>query len=97
VTAVGGLGWALWIFRILIFDFRFGGRRRGDAVRAEAGRWLGKLRKAEGGVRNGEARGCAVVADLQRLRFGARETWGNPVEIFRRARQGAKGRWATTT
>ena len=32
-------------------------------------------------------RGPPVVADLQRLRFGARETWSKPEQVFRRAKQ----------
>jgi len=84
VAAVGLLGWAVWNFRNWIFEFRFGSeRRKGDAVRSEAGRWLGRMARAES---RSATEAPMVVADLQRLRYGAKETWGNTAEIFRRAR-----------
>jgi hypothetical protein len=58
-----------------------GGGRKGDPVRREAGRWLGRL--------DGPP---ALVADLQRLRYGPRPTWPRPMEVFTRARQSARGR-----
>ncbi len=102
LTAALGLGWAAWNFRVWIFDFRFGGSRaRVDAVRVEAGRWLQRLRRAEGGRQSGgdvglalreNAERAAVVAALQRLRFGARETWGDAAGVFRRARRAVRRR-----
>ena len=55
-----------------------------DPVRREAGRWLTRLRAAAG--RSG-AEPPEVVADLQRLRFGRRETWPEPGRVFQRARR----------
>ncbi|ACB77874.1 transglutaminaseTgpA domain-containing protein [Opitutus terrae] len=84
LVAVVGLRWAARNFRFSIFDFRF--RRRGqnwDVVRAEAGRWLTRIAQAERRV--GET--MQVVAALERLRFGARETWPEPRKIFARARK----------
>jgi len=46
------------------------------------------LPSAGGGVRSGEVE--SVVAELQRLRYGRRETWAEPKGVFRRARQVAK-------
>jgi transglutaminase-like putative cysteine protease len=92
VVALAGAVWAARNFRFSVFDFRFAGaKRRGDAVRAEAGRWLRRLRavratraeKGEGRKEKEEG----VFAELQRLRFGAGETWREPREIFREARR----------
>jgi hypothetical protein len=69
------------------FRFHWGGRPRArgrpDPVRREAGRWLRRFagENAAGGPP------VAVVVELQRLRFGARETWPHPDEVFRRARR----------
>jgi transglutaminase-like putative cysteine protease len=59
-------------------------RRRGefDPVRHAAGRWLRRL--AEGGAL--QADGGRVRADLERLRYGPRETWPEPEAVFKRAR-----------
>jgi len=84
VAAIAGAVWSAANFRVLILDFRFGKKaRRGDAVRAEAGRWLRRL--ADERIASADRDG--VVAELQRLRFGARETWGNAAGVFRRARR----------
>ncbi|HET7534850.1 MAG TPA: DUF3488 and transglutaminase-like domain-containing protein [Candidatus Didemnitutus sp.] len=63
-----------------------------DPIRQEAGAWLARLRKAEDGVRKTEDRGQStehgeVTADLQRLRYGRRETWPEPHAVFRLARR----------
>ncbi len=57
------------------------GGRKGDPVRREAGRWLTRL--------DGPP---ALVADLQRLRYGPRPTWPRPMDVFTRARQAARSR-----
>ncbi|MDO8539059.1 MAG: DUF3488 and transglutaminase-like domain-containing protein [Opitutaceae bacterium] len=77
-----------------------GGGRGGDPVRREASQWLRQIAAAEvrrGALDAGRANGpagpgrpdvfAAVVRELQRLRFGARETWPSPHAVFRRARQ----------
>jgi transglutaminase-like putative cysteine protease len=85
-----GMGW--WMYA-------HGGRvwreltmRRGphgaDPVRMEAGRWLRQL--ADAGARTPADE--SVVAELQRLRFGARDSWPRPEKVFRRARQAARER-----
>jgi hypothetical protein len=57
-----------------------------DPVRQAAGRWLGRLRGAsEDRGRSAEDR--QVVSELQRLRYGRRETWPEPRAVFRRAKQ----------
>lgn len=96
VVVVGG-GWGLWSLRGWMRDFRWGrGAARVDVVRAEAGRWLERLRNAEGGMRKvaiedgGAREWAAVKAELLRLRFGARETWGDAAEIFRCARRAVR-------
>lgn len=85
VVATAGGAWALWVFGGAgVFRWRFSSRRKhGDAVRREAGRWLAKLADA-GGVDGRDER--ELTAQLQRLRYGARETWPEPVGVFRRAR-----------
>lgn len=93
VASVAGiaalLGLMVWIWR------EFGrawwrwlshgrGARREDPMRREAARWLAKLTdaRATGGRADPE-----VLADLQRIRFGARATWSEPERVFRRARR----------
>ncbi len=53
---------------------------RFDPVRREAGRWLRRI-----GAASPES--TAVRAELERLRYGRRETWPEPRGVFRRARQ----------
>jgi hypothetical protein len=55
--------------------------RHDDPVRVDAGRWLARL-----AVERRTAEAAAVVAELQRLRFGARATWPEPKRVFRSAR-----------
>jgi transglutaminase-like putative cysteine protease len=55
--------------------------RKVDPVRREAGRWLVRL--------DGPP---ALVADLQRLRYGPAPTWPRPADVFRKARQAAGSR-----
>jgi hypothetical protein len=96
------LGWALWQFGQWGW-VRWQLWRRPqafDPVRHAAGRWLARLRLvAEDGGRRTEDRGRRtedrgrrtedgdVVHDLQRLRYGRRETWPEPRGVFRRAKQ----------
>ncbi|HVU23562.1 MAG TPA: DUF3488 and transglutaminase-like domain-containing protein [Opitutus sp.] len=88
-AVLAGAVWAAMNRRWLRFALRLGSRaRQGDAVRIEAGRWLVRLRAQTRGER--QETGDAVIADLQRLRFGARETWGEPLAIFRHARMLSK-------
>jgi len=79
-----------WVLRrgFSIFDFRFSKRgSRGDAVRMEAGKWLRRMQACR--AEDGE---CERVAlELERLRFGARETWGEPKAVFRGARRAWRG------
>lgn len=58
-------------------------RRKSDPVRREAGRWLRKLRKGGSSTRVDGA----VLAELQRLRYGPQPTWPAPAPVFRRARR----------
>lgn len=75
VREFGGAGWR---------TLRGGRTARGeDPVRREAGRWLRRLAD----VPRETDEDAAVVADLQRVRFGARPTWPAPERTFRRARQ----------
>jgi transglutaminase-like putative cysteine protease len=101
--AVAGLiaAAALWQWRGRAWWWRFRGARRRhgpDPVRREAGRWLGKLGegqkwKVEGRTERQrhsarpKVEGLEVWADLQRLRYGPRDTWPEPEVIFRRARR----------
>ena len=76
-------GWSAWQ----------GWRRPGeyDPVRREAGRWLVSIaeraRKTTAESGTGRDTLAPVVLDLQRLRFGRRETWPEPRSVFRQARQ----------
>ncbi len=58
-----------------------------DPVRDAAGRWLRRL--AEVGAL--QAGGGQVRADLERLRYGPRETWPEPEAVFKRARAARRG------
>ncbi len=84
-----GLGWLWrmlgrrWWQRL----WRANGPRHEDPVRREAGRWLRRL-EAEGAP---DAAAVEAIAELQRLRFGARATWGEPTRVFRRARAAWRG------
>jgi protein-glutamine gamma-glutamyltransferase len=83
----GRRGWERWD--------RWRHPQKFDPVRRSAGKWLGQLRAGEqGGERSlaGAASDPAVVADLQRLRYGRKESWPEPGAVFRRARQARKAR-----
>jgi hypothetical protein len=71
----------------------------GDPVRLQAGRWLRELSEAGSPsfaeasagratppYNGGGGETARVIGELQRLRFGARETWPEPEPVFRRAR-----------
>ena len=83
LTALGGVAWLGWRFRPAMWRL-FHGRhaRREDPVRRKAGRWLGRLRGWEADP--------AVVADLQRLRYGAPASWPEPAAVWRKARRAAR-------
>lgn len=81
-----GRGW------FLAWRSRRASAHGGDPVRREAARWLRKLagaRPAEGGARVERE---AVQAELQRLRYGAREGRPAPAAVFRRARLACRER-----
>jgi protein-glutamine gamma-glutamyltransferase len=85
VSAAGLIGWIWWEFgrgwwRRLA---RGPGGKRDDPVRSEASRWLRKM----AGRPEPDAAWEETVAQLRRLRFGARATWPDPEKIFRRARR----------
>lgn len=84
-TAVVAMsGWLLWRFSGQGWD-RWRQWRRPqefDPVRRTAGKWLSRLGQPPGA---GE-----VVQELQRLRYGRRETWPEPRAVFRRAKQAGR-------
>jgi protein-glutamine gamma-glutamyltransferase len=83
-----GLTWGWRRLRIWALQSAFWRRasRREDPIRREAGRWLQRLaERREGGWPNDP-----VTPQLQRLRFGARETWPEAAAVFRRARKLAR-------
>ncbi len=55
--------------------------RRGDPIRRKAGKVLSRISERP----SGEA--ANVFEDLQRLRFGAKESWPNPRLVFKAARR----------
>lgn len=78
------LGWRYY-GRVLWLRWRSGMTRKGaDPVRREAGRWLRKLQTLDG--LNGEEQ-AAVRAELERLRYGPRQSWPSPQGAFRRAKR----------
>jgi len=90
------LAGAWWLWRMLglirwIRLARRHGRRRNDPVRREAGQWLVRFARVEGAAPVSSpprtAARVSVVADLQRLRYGAPPTWPEPGPVFRQARR----------
>jgi hypothetical protein len=73
-AALSGALWGLLALRRRVSLGR--GARRTDPVRREAGRWLSRVSGPD-----------ALVADLQRIRYGPAPSWPRPGEVFRRARQ----------
>jgi len=90
-AAAGALAAAGWVLvRLGQWGWlRWQGWRRPnefDPVRRTAGKWLARLRQpAE--IRNQRTEVRDVMSDLQRLRYGRRETWPEPRGVFQRARQ----------
>lgn len=92
MTLLGGvavLALVVWVWRefgrawwLILAHGR--GARREDPMRREAGRWLQKFTRS-GNVP--PASDPTVLAELQRVRFGARSSWSEPDKLFRRARR----------
>lgn len=91
IMAGGIMGWWLTQGRGWLRG-RWQGRigRPDDPVRAAAGRWLRELADSAHGRSNAAEAKPDVVAELQRVRFGARETWREPDAVFRRAKQAVR-------
>ena len=79
---VGAIWWWVTQGRRWLRAMRTRGRRPDDPARATAGRWLAEIAES----RLPDAGPPEVVAALQRVRFGARETWPELDAVFRRAR-----------
>jgi hypothetical protein len=84
---MGRAWWMSWRSR------RVASHRR-DPVRIEASRWLERLERMER-VRPAapaEAKAALGAARMRllRLRFGARESWAPPTEVFRQAKEAAR-------
>lgn len=84
LVALAGLGWLGWRFRPAVWRLLRRDRRREDPVRRQAGRWLVRLRDRDVDP--------AVLADLQRLRYGATAGWPEPRAVWREARRAASSR-----
>jgi transglutaminase-like putative cysteine protease len=78
----GRAWWLGWCSR------RAGAGRR-DPLRVEAARWLMKVEAATAGTETGRSHSALsqVREDLLRLRFGDRQTWPEPMEVFRTAQR----------
>jgi hypothetical protein len=92
-----GLAGAVWLLREFGAGWWRGlsrgrGPRHDDPARREAGRWLVRLRARSDGMTAESDELRRVDADLQRIRFGARETWPEPEPVFRRARRALRER-----
>lgn len=96
LVGVTALTWLLWSGGQLAWQRWRVWWRPGefDPVRREAGRWLGRI--SDSAIADEARRKSAapenpadlhVVTDLQRLRYGRRETWPEPQAVFRRARR----------
>jgi len=90
LVQLGQWGWLRWQAWRRPHEF--------DPVRRTAGRWLARLRqttevrgqKPEDRSQRSEDR--EVLPDLQRLRYGRRETWPEPRGVFKRARRARRAR-----
>jgi transglutaminase-like putative cysteine protease len=91
LLAAVALTWAWRRARRFLLRLNWGRRRarRSDPIRREAGRWLQRLRP-ETMAATTPAEAPPVIADLQRLRYGPRESWPEPAKVFRQARRAAK-------
>lgn len=90
-AALLGAAAVFFAMRALRGGWRQWRRARGlalDPVRREAGLWLRRL-AASGGECGPRP---AVTEDLQRLRYGRRESWPEPRAVFRAAKRGCRGR-----
>lgn len=58
-----------------------------DPVRSEAGHWLGRLKPAGETAAGPDESVERVRSELLRLRYGRRESWPEPREVFRQARR----------
>ncbi|MDD2762670.1 MAG: transglutaminaseTgpA domain-containing protein [Opitutaceae bacterium] len=88
VAAAGAGAGLLWWRLGRPWWWRVWGARRpagADPVRRKAGRFLVRFRARSAAGAPVNAGG--VWADLQRLRYGSRETWPEPQAVFRRARR----------
>lgn len=65
-------------------ELLFASFRRGDPIRRKASKLLGRIVARE--FKNGELK-ARVVADLQRLRFGSKDSWPNARHVFKDARR----------
>ena len=82
------LGWRSY-GRGLVMRWRSGLTRRGvDPVRREAGRWLSRI--AEHETPGTRVEWAQVRADLERLRYGPRQSWPNPQGAFTRAKHACR-------
>lgn len=61
-----------------------------DPVRNEAGHWLEKLSDRGVSVESADESFGQVHGELLRLRYGHRETWPEPRNVFRRARKASR-------
>ncbi len=80
--------WRRWRLSWLQMSSRRGGGKREDPIRREAGRWLRRVSEAT----PPQSAAQPVVAELQRLRYGARETWPDALAVFRCARAALRAR-----
>ena len=86
LVLVGGAVW-WWIAQgrnVLRGLMNLRGTRHEDPVRRDAGRWLVRLQTE---TATPATSGREVIAELQRLRYGAPTTWPEPEQVFRRARE----------
>ena len=82
---VGGVA-AFQLYRYLrLGSWRSHKKRSIDLVRVEAGRWLAKLTSARLATLDTPEK-AEVIRQLQRIRFGQRDTWGDVPSVLRQAR-----------
>lgn len=61
--------------------------RRGDPIRRKASKFLRRFQESGVGDEVVGERQASVVMELNRLRFGRKESWPNPRIVFKEARR----------
>lgn len=87
LAALAALIWGFRRLRGALAGLRMRRGGHDDPLRREAGRLLTRVRDLEVAVAGALPALVPVTEELQRIRFGARETWSEPEQVLQRARR----------